>query len=265
MENKAQKENGYTPIANEIIEKLCITKLTNESRRVLDCIFRKTYGYHKKEDWISLTQFECMTRIKKPHINRAIKHLMARKIINRIVASSGNDFKLSYCINTKLYEWCPLPNEAIVASSGNHRCLTRQSSLPNEATTKDNITKDNITKDKPYSPFFEKVFDHWNSKNIIKHVCPVPKMLKCLDNRLKTYDLDQIMQAIDNYAQILRSDSFFKYKWTLTEFLQREGALKFYPGLFCVDNFLKNDSLQDDTIHDRLKQLKEKLQSENRL
>ena len=56
-----QKENGYTAIANEIMEALCRHRIPGEDRQVLDVIFRKTYGFNKIEDYISLSQFVDMT------------------------------------------------------------------------------------------------------------------------------------------------------------------------------------------------------------
>lgn len=36
-----QKENGYTPIANEIMDALCRIRIPGEERQVLDCISGK--------------------------------------------------------------------------------------------------------------------------------------------------------------------------------------------------------------------------------
>ena len=53
MENRPQIENGYTRIANEILDTLCMFSIPGECMQVLNCILRKTYGYQKKEDRIS--------------------------------------------------------------------------------------------------------------------------------------------------------------------------------------------------------------------
>jgi len=60
-----QKENGYTPIANEIMDALCSHRISGEERQLLDCIIRKTYGWNKKVDEISLSQFMKMTGMYK--------------------------------------------------------------------------------------------------------------------------------------------------------------------------------------------------------
>lgn len=76
-----QIENGHTDIANEIIDFLCGYRLSGEEWQILLVILRKTYGWHKKSDDISLSQFYFLTRIKKPNIVRAINKLIEKKVI----------------------------------------------------------------------------------------------------------------------------------------------------------------------------------------
>jgi phage replication O-like protein O len=76
-----QKENGYTAIANETMDNLCRLKLSDYESRVLHVIFRKTYGWDKKSDIISLSQFSKLTGILSQHVARTIKDLVNRNII----------------------------------------------------------------------------------------------------------------------------------------------------------------------------------------
>ncbi len=85
-----QAENGHVDIANEIIEALAKTYLSSYESQVLWAIFRKTYGWHKKEDWITGSQLVEMTGIAKGHISRTLKKLINRNIVNR------NSKKLSF-------------------------------------------------------------------------------------------------------------------------------------------------------------------------
>jgi phage replication O-like protein O len=77
-----QKEHGFTAIANEIMDKLCKLNLSDYECRVIHVIFRKTYGWGKKSDIISLNQFSMMTNIKTQHVARTIKELLQRQIIS---------------------------------------------------------------------------------------------------------------------------------------------------------------------------------------
>lgn len=85
-----QKEDGYIEIANEIAGALMKTHLSGYENRVLWAIFRKTYGWHKKEDWITNSQIAKMTNIAEPHVSRTIKMLVQRKIVTK------NGKKLSF-------------------------------------------------------------------------------------------------------------------------------------------------------------------------
>jgi phage replication O-like protein O len=85
-----QKENGYTPIANEILENIVNTSLLGAEFQVLFFIIRKTYGYHKKQDRISLTQFEKGTGLSRPTVVKTLKNLMARNMVVKIYLPDGN-------------------------------------------------------------------------------------------------------------------------------------------------------------------------------
>src|SRR4051812_4004780 len=78
-----QKENGYTGIANEIVDALCKTNLSPHEGRIVWCVFRKTYGFNKKDDWISLSQLVEMTGMHKAHVSQAKRKLLDRKIVTQ--------------------------------------------------------------------------------------------------------------------------------------------------------------------------------------
>jgi len=67
-----QKENGRTEIANEILEKFCRFRIPGEVMQVVMVIIRKTYGWHKKTDQISYSQFSQMTGLSKSNVARAL-------------------------------------------------------------------------------------------------------------------------------------------------------------------------------------------------
>jgi len=96
-----QAEDGHVDIANEIVEALAVTYLSSYESQVLWAIFRKTYGWHKKEDWITGSQLVEMTGIAKGHISRTLKKLIERNMVNK------NGKKLSF---QKDYDkWVRLP------------------------------------------------------------------------------------------------------------------------------------------------------------
>ena len=74
-------ENGWTQIANEILEELGRINLYPYEARVLFIIIRKTYGWHKKMDFIRNSDLVKDTGITKTNVSRALRSLVQKNII----------------------------------------------------------------------------------------------------------------------------------------------------------------------------------------
>lgn len=68
-------------------------------------IIRKTYGWHKKEDFISLSQFTSFTGIKKPRVLRLLQKLQSKNIV---IIKNDNDIGNTYRFNKDFDTWIPL-------------------------------------------------------------------------------------------------------------------------------------------------------------
>jgi phage replication O-like protein O len=174
MAASPQKENGYTAIANKIMEALAIIRIPGEARQVLDAIFRKTYGWNKKEDRISLSQLRKMTGLKDHYVIRARKRLT---LMNLITIKKDHEGSVIYKFQKDYTKWRPLP-KAVVPPTKNGSPYQKGKSattkkgnrpLPKRVVTKDTITKDTITKTrgidftKEMFQLFEKEFEkYWN-------------------------------------------------------------------------------------------------------
>lgn len=98
-----QKENGYTVIANEILEKICSYRISGEEHLIMWTIIRKTYGYNKKEDRISLSQFSKFTGMKRPTCQRALSKLVSKKIVG--VINKDTTLGNTYVFNKDFDKW----------------------------------------------------------------------------------------------------------------------------------------------------------------
>ena len=127
---KPQIENGHVDIANEIAEALCQINLSAYENRVVWAIFRKTYGWHKKWDRITFSQFQEITDLDRRHIGRTIRRLIGRNI----VASRGNGQNIEYSFQKDydIWEGKPLPKEA--PTKGMEPLPLEGEPLPKEAT-----------------------------------------------------------------------------------------------------------------------------------
>lgn len=139
-----QIENGYTKIANEILDALCGIRISGEARQCLDVIIRKTYGFNKKEDTIALSQFSLLTKMSKTSICRALLKLAK---MNLIIDKNVNENGKTYLFNKDFSTWKPLTKKSIVDKNVNWHLQKSKSSLTKKRNTKDNTTKETITKD----------------------------------------------------------------------------------------------------------------------
>jgi len=140
-----QVEEGYVKIANEIQEAFCRRRIPGEERQVLDVIIRKTYGWNKCEDTISLSQFAEMTGLVKQHVARSLKSLLSKKIIT--VTKNGDNKPQAFKLNKNYEEWQVSPKKVTspylvkdVPENGD-RCVPNNGD--NKRHYKDTITKDN--------------------------------------------------------------------------------------------------------------------------
>jgi len=83
MSDSPQIENGYTQIANELMDAIIQIRIPGEARQCLDFIIRKTYGWHKKSDAISLSQFVSATGLSKVHVCRMLNKLVVMNLITK--------------------------------------------------------------------------------------------------------------------------------------------------------------------------------------
>ena len=88
---KPELEDGYSRIANETLEALARTSLTDYESRCVHFLWRKTYGWQnstgqsKKEDVISHGQWARGTAMHRRHVPRTLDRLFQRNIISKSV------------------------------------------------------------------------------------------------------------------------------------------------------------------------------------
>jgi len=83
-----QVENGYTRIANELLEALCRARLGSREFRVVLAVVRLTYGFQYKENTISLGKLAEMTGLRRERLSEVVKAL-ERKNVLRVSKENG--------------------------------------------------------------------------------------------------------------------------------------------------------------------------------
>ena len=139
-----QLENGYTKIANEIMDALIAYRIPGEQRQVLDFIIRKTYGFNKMWDIISNSQFVEATGLKKPTICRALNELIRK----RLVIKNDNNYIPSYRFNKDYRLWQKLSKKITKKQESSDSAILDESVIKNDnkkVLSKMIPTKDNIS------------------------------------------------------------------------------------------------------------------------
>jgi phage replication O-like protein O len=81
LKSTPQIENGYTRIANELLEAIISFNFSSRQLNVLFSIIRCTYGYNKKSDSISGWQISKMTNIDRSNISKTINELIKLNVL----------------------------------------------------------------------------------------------------------------------------------------------------------------------------------------
>ena len=93
----AQLEDGYTRIANELLEAIAFHDFTKRQYKVLMAVLRKTFGYQKKMDWISGEQLAGATGLPDTRARAVVRELVAKNVLVKKGRHVG--------INTVLSDW----------------------------------------------------------------------------------------------------------------------------------------------------------------
>ncbi|HFJ0184097.1 TPA: replication protein [Escherichia coli] len=121
----ADLDDGFTRIANELLEAVMHAGLSQHQLLVFMAVMRKTYGFNKKSDWVSNEQISELTGIL-PHKCSAAKSVLVKR---GIFIQSGRNIG----INNVVSEWETLPE-----SGKKNNVYPKEVNLP-ESGKKNNV------------------------------------------------------------------------------------------------------------------------------
>lgn len=188
---KRELPKNSTPIVNSILEKLARVKLTQCEFNIVFALIRKTYGWDKKADWISLSQFENMTGIKSHNCCKYLKGLVKKKVL---IKKNGE-----YGLNKEVSKWIVseriVLSEQIVSKQITGTIQTDSLPLSKLIDTKETITKETIQK-KGYGEFknvklsdieYQKLIDDYGEQLVKSTIETMSSWLKAKGKTYKDY------------------------------------------------------------------------------
>lgn len=229
-----QTENGYTMIANELLEALIRYKFPPNSTlpfRICIFVIRKTYGYHKKMDVISLSQFQRATNEKnRTNLIYWIRYLVQAKILVRIKKS---ETQIEYGFNKDYEQWLtPVQARTLVQarSYGSASVDTKGS-----ATAMTHKRKKENTKEKAETSSADIILllDIFSSKNpAIKRMYGNVTQRQACRTLIDTYGLERLKKIVLETLPKTNGLQFFPTITTplqlLDKFTTLESAIKKY-------------------------------------
>ncbi len=98
------RKSAFTKFPNELLEEICRSPFNGTEFAVLLALIRKTVGWHKPADKISLSQFVKLTCRGKRNIQTALKRLEQGWVLVKVLSYSGRTATV-WMLNTSTDEW----------------------------------------------------------------------------------------------------------------------------------------------------------------
>ena len=139
----------HVRISTELFEELCKIRINGEARQVFDFIIRKTYGFHKPKDAISISQFMIGTKLSRWAVCRAKTKLADMKLIG--VYQKADSSTATYWVIKDYHKWKVSTKKQISTkkSEGIYQNVTKVS------TKKQNTIDKKITTIDKATPLFD--------------------------------------------------------------------------------------------------------------
>lgn len=132
-----QVEDGnYTRIHNDILDAITRGKFTVYEYKCLLFLLRMTYGWQKKEDAISLKQWEDGTGITKRHVARTLKTLEKKNVVYRKGGARGRGKTAVYGFNKYIDTWSEKVPERVPITKVPKRVPFSEEKVPLQGTEK---------------------------------------------------------------------------------------------------------------------------------
>lgn len=260
-----QKENGYTPIANEILEVISKCKLNGTQFRILTVVWRYTYGFSRKEHELGVNFLVNATGISKRQIQKELNELMSSKILIEVRPASFNSTRI-ISFNKNYDEWkldTSTPNKQQVnEKGGDEQKDTSTGELLNTSTgdKKDTSTGELLdTQERNIKTIYKtniKQEEEEAKKNVVEYYESVFGMLNTFQMTkiwewAEDFKNDQVIKmAIDETALKNPRYHFNYFENVLKDWYKRK--------LFTVDLVIREKEKHEQQINQQYKSKKEK-------
>jgi len=158
----------FTRFSNELFDAFITASrfLSPYENTIWLYILRRTYGFHKKIDWIAQKQIEERIGIKQPHVARTIAKLLLKNMVIKNSRKVGiqKDFE-----KWNIPKWVCNPPEQNIPKQVYEHTQTGIKNIPKQVYTKETYKENTKEKEKGNS-FFLKTKTKTQSKEAMRDV-----------------------------------------------------------------------------------------------
>ena len=216
-------EDGYTKIANELLDAILLFDFSERQYKIVFAIIRKTYGYNKKQDDISLSQLSAITKIPNNHVSSIVSKLVEMNVIIKNKGKFANVLSIN-----KAYDSWGVRNTSCLNTSFHN--MDFASTSVGVLGVRNTSLQKTTPKDKPKDICAE-VLNYLNSK-ANKNYKPVKANTDFINARIKDgFTKEDLFRVIDSKcSQWLMDDKMNQYLrpatlFNATKFSQYAGEL----------------------------------------
>ncbi|OBZ08015.1 hypothetical protein [Bacillus sp. FJAT-26390] len=161
--------------------------------------------------------------------NRQVKQY-STSTINRAIKSLSHVKVQMLCTKThELGTVFTVVNYEQYQGFGGYRNMELGTQLGTVAKQSRNNNK-NVKKEKNLKDLISCIFDHWMSKDLVKHRVLTPQINLQIKYKLNHYSEEEMIQAISSYDAILNNPDYkLNTRWGLLDFLEKGHFEKFLP------------------------------------
>ncbi|GBF73164.1 hypothetical protein PA598K_01449 [Paenibacillus sp. 598K] len=101
---RPQKENGFAPLANEILDEICQYKFNASQLQIIIKVWRLTYGYSRKDHDFSISFLQQTTRLATSTVKREVGLLIKANVL-QVTKEATNAAARKLSFNKDYEQW----------------------------------------------------------------------------------------------------------------------------------------------------------------
>lgn len=204
-----QLENGYTRIANEILDAMARIKLSPTQYRILFVVWRYTYGFQRKIHELSLTFISEATGCDLRLIQRELKKLIELKVL---IARQDKGKPREIGFNKRIREW-KIDNNCLAIGEIDNGETDNTTIGEIDNGTIGEIDNQERKKEKSKEIDYKSIFDFYISLNLIKHRAYTKDMAKAITKAMKDnkYDIDYCKTLLERHKEVVEKTKETQY------------------------------------------------------